>query len=631
MNTVKELIKESAELIDIGWDLLGNTNMSHGPVILVYVGETVYDNREYLLKTLKNNWKNGSYIEEILVPIDYDGTDAVLLENTEQDTNTGEVIGAVEHVIDVCIRDRLLKTMDGVFANKRRIFIECIMAGEDICDIDIIEELIKPVQTLRGLELWKSFYMMIDQSNAENEDKARFMIESLNKSKEKFFSDDGFRQIYVLSNYLSDGTIIGENRMPENYRAISDILLLKNNYNISEGKRNSQFELLNQRGSVRTISYKLVEKPCREIAIATYMGLISEMVNVPVDEELHRAFNTSEFTFFEDYFLQNIESQMPGANALSYLAWLPGEEERLKNAVVTMETLDRATMNQWSVFFKMYYDSILETETDSTDFKMKFHHYLKGKFNYKEMRECFNKEEAESVVERGEMSLAAGGKSSLLVRAALCGKNYARKLYYNGHVMPIYKNTLEHLYKKSSDFSVMIQQINNTLPRALMIINSNLYSSIDEYYDRIVKSYIFEHREDFNRLMDVDYTEEEFLNALYNFFKTMVKHLEIYSMNFEGEMTERLEGFGGDHARRNKIIENALSDNIEGSKRLSMAMGANSREIYQTYLGNPRANFVKRLMDDNNSNVYDLEKSDCIENLVIYEIDSLSDIFGGAV
>ena len=627
MNSVKELIKESAELIDRGWDLLGNTNMSHGPVILVYVGETAYDNREYLLKTLKNNWRNGSYIEGILVPIDYDGTNAVLLENPELDDNKGEVEGSLQSVIDQCIRGRLLQSMDGVFANKQRIFIECVMAGEDMCDEAVIEELIKPVRTLSGLELWKSLYMMIDQSVAENGENAKQMINWLNSAKERIFAADGFRQIYVLSNYLCNKTIINENRIFENYRAVSDILLLKNNYNINEGRGNNHFELLNKSNSVRTVSYKLVEKPCREIATATYMGLIAEMMNASVDEDIHKAFNTSEFTFLEDYFNQYIDAKMPGSDPLSYLAWIPEEEKRLKNTyAVTNEMLDRATQGQWSAFFELYYDDIVRNSMISDSFEAKFHHYLKGKFNYKEMRACFNSEETENVVNQGGAQMMPSPKDGLTIRAALYGKNYAKNRYY-GYVAPIYKNSLDHMYTRAEKFAMMIQQINNTLPHSLMIINSNLYSSINEFYEKVVKQYISEHREDFNHLMDIDYNEKEFLNALYGFFRTMVKNLDIYKLNFEGELTERLEGFGGDYARRNKIIENALSDNIYGSRRLNLAMEANIRQIYQTYLGNPRAEFVQRLTGDK----YDLEKGDYIENLVIYEINSLEDIFGGAV
>lgn len=629
MNSVRELIDKSAELIDKGWDLLGNANMSHYPVILVYVGESVHFNRQYILKTLKNNWKNGSYIEQILVPIDYDGTDAVLLENFEQDGNETEVTGSLSKVIDVCIRQRLLKSMEGVFADKRRIFVEYIAACENLGDFDSIKELIKPVETINGIEVWKNLYLMIDQSITECDENARKIVNCMNKASEAVFSEDGFRQIYILSNYLTSGTILSDNEIKENYRAISDILLLKNNYNINTGRKSADFELLNQRGSVRTIAYKLVEKPCREIAIATYMGLIAEMVGVSINDKLYSAFNTSEFTFFEDYFINNIEHRMPDARAMEYMAWIPEELERLKKVpAVTQEMLDRATMGQWSAFFDTYYKEILNDETDIEGFKDKFRRYLKGKFNYREMRECFKKEETQNVVERGNISAAAGGRD-LFMKSALYGKEYAHKLYYERYVGPIFRNMLDHLYEKADDFDHMIQSIKNYLPRALVIINSRLYASIGEYYGKIIRNYIGDHREEFNLLMDVDLTREEFYEAVFKFFGNMVNQIDIYTLNFEEELSSRLEGMGSDFAKRNQIIEESLSRNIETSRRLNVSMDANCRPVYQTYLGNPRADFVKRLMGEDGNNVYDLEKSDCIENLVIYQMNSLNDIFGG--
>ena len=631
MESVQELIKKSAKLIEKGWDLLNNANMSVSPVILVYVGESAYENREYLLKTLKNNWKNGNYIEEILIPIDYEGFDAVLLKNSEADENSCDVEGSLQEVIDTCIRNRLLKTMEGVFEQKRRIFIEFVMSGEDMYDLEVLHEIIKPVNTLSGLEIWKNLYMMIDQSNRENDENAESIINGINREKEQFFSANGFRQIYILSNYLCDGTIISDSRIEENYRAISDILLLKNNFSIREMRRNEQFELLNKKNSIRTVSYKLVEKPCREIAIATYKSLLTAMKDISVSEDLHKAFNSSEFTFFDDYFNRHIENKMPASDILSYMAWVPGEEERLRNVgSITTEMLDRATMNQWSAFFKLYYVDVVFQETKEEEFAKELNRYLKTKFNYKEMRTCFNSEEALAVTERGDVPLIGGPRIGLLERAAMLGKNQMRLWYNSERAKPIYRKSIEHLYKQSEDFYKMIEWNENVLMRALVITNSRLYSSIEEFYDDIVKNYISEHKDEFYLLMNVDFTPEQFLDALYNFFTVMVKRIEQYRLYFEGELLERLKAFGDDYARRNEIIEGALNNRIEESRRLNLASGTGATAVFQTYLGNPKADFVKRLAGGGSNMVYDLEKSDCIENLVIYEISSLDDIFGGA-
>ena len=561
--------------------------------------------------------------------MDYNGTDAVLLENETQESEHGEAIGSVAEVIDICIRSRLLKSMNGVFVNKKRIFVEFVSACEDIGSFGIIEELLKPVDTLMGIEVWKSLYLMLDQSENELDRRARKLIGRMSREKDRIFSNNGFRQVYVISNYLCSGSILDENELSSNYRAVSDILLLKNNYNINLGTKNNEFELLNQAGAVRTFSYKLVEKPCREIAVATYMSLVAEMIEAPVNEKLYSAFNTTEFTFFDDYFSNNIETKMPNAAAMEYMAWIPEELERLKKlTTVSLEQLDRATMGQWSEFFRIYYNDMVKDETDTEIFKNSFHTYLKEKFNYKEMQACFAKDEVNSVIDRGGVSAISGARDSVFIRASLFGREYARNTYYSDYVTPIYTNTLKHLYEQAEKFERMIKGINNQLPRMLVIINSRLYSSIGDYYRRIVRDYISNHRTEFNLLMDVDLTPTGFFDKLFEFFKVMVNQIPVYSLNFEQELGGRLEEIGSDFARRNQVIEEALSSNIEGSRRLNISMDANCSRIYQTYLGNPRADFVKRLMGDNINNVYDLEKSDCIENLVIYNLSSLDDIFG---
>lgn len=631
MNSIKDLIKASTDLIDKGWDFVGNKNISYCPVILIYLGETAHYNREPVLKTLNNNWKNGSYIEEILIPLDYNGDDAVLLANSEQESGGREVVGPIDRLIDTCIRTRLLKNSEGVFADKRRIFVEVISACEDIYGIEMLNELVKPISTLKGVDVWKSLYLMIDQSDAGKDKQAMDLLRAMERDRDNIFSSDGFRQIYILSNYLCGGSILSENELSSNYRSVSDILLLKNNYNIEMGTRTGAFEKLNESGAVRTVSYNLVEKPCREIAIATYMGLISEMVNVAVSDKIHSAFNTSEFTFFSDYYQREIASKIPDDRAMEYLAWIPEELDKIKKMpVISVETLDHATMGQWSAFFDAYYRDLISNEIDEVDFKNSFHHYLKGKFNYKEMRESFNREDIDNVTEYVGPAQIQAGRDNLFRRTAFFGTNYLQKKYYNDYVTPIFRTTLDRLYNRANSFEEMIRKIENYLPRLLVVIQSALYSSISEFYGGIVKGYISNHREDFNRLMDVDLTQSEFYDRLFTFFNSLVSQIDVFGLNFEQEMSRRLEGMGGDFAKRNKIIEDALISNIENSRRLNIAMDANCRVVYQAYLGNPRADFVKRLMGDKVNNVYDLDKSDSIENLNIYQMSSLRDIFGGA-
>ncbi|MBR0365457.1 MAG: hypothetical protein IJH94_01480 [Clostridia bacterium] len=631
MNSIKDLIKESTDLIDKGWDFLGNKNISYCPVILVYLGETAHYNREPVLKTLNNNWKNSSYIEQILVPLDYSGNDAVLLANEEQDSGAREVKGSLDSLIDICIRSRILKNSEGIFADKRRIFVEIISACEDISGIAMLNDVIKPINTLKGVEVWKSLYLVIDQSDSGTDKQAMNLLREMDKNEDTIFSANGFRQIYILSNYLCGGSILSETEMSSNYRSISDILLLKNNYNIELGERTGSFEKLNEQGAVRTLSYNLVEKPCREIAIATYMGLISEMVNVTVSDNIHSAFNTSEFTFFNDYYQREIETRIPGERAMEYLAWIPEELDRLKKMpVINTDVLDRATMGQWSAFFDSYYRDLVNNEINEADFRNSFHYYLKSKFNYKEMRDSFNREDIDNVIRYSGATQIAAGRDNLFRRTAYFGTDYVRGKYYNDYVAPIFRATLDRLYSKASDFENMVMKIDNYLPRSLVILKSELYSSIKEFYGDIVKRYISEHRDEFNLLMDVDLTPTEFYDNLFAFFKSLVSQIDVFNLNFEQEMSRRLEGMGSDYAKRNKIIEDALSNNIENSRRLNIAMDTNCRAVYQTYLGNPRADFVRRLMGDRVNNVYDLDKSDCIENLIVYQMSSLRDIFGGA-
>lgn len=632
MNSIKDLIYKSAELIDKGWEVLGNTNMSYCPVILVYVGETAHYNRGAIIKTLKNNWRNGSYIEEILIPLDYTGNDAVLLENVdyEQDKEH-EVMGSISELIDICIRKRILKTPNGVFADKKRIFVEFISTCEDIGDFSLIEDILRPIDTLMGIDVWKSLYLMIDQSEPEYDRRAREFINEMERNRDLIFSDNGFRQIYILSNFLCDGTILDEDEIGRNYRAVGDVLLLKNNYNINLGTKSSFFEKFNQAGVVRTVSYNLVEKPCREIAVAAYMGIISEILSVKVREDLYKGFTTTEFTFFDDYFRTNLEQNLPGAADMEYLAWEPKEFERLsKIGSVSPAQIDNATMGQWSEFINMYYSDAVKEKTETNEFRMGFHNYLKSRFNYREMRECFMKDEVRGAVARVGTQATAYERGTLFEKTAVYGREHARSLYYEKYAVPVYESTLNTLYDEADDFEHMVRVIDSYLPRASAIISSKLYSSIGEYYGRIVRDYIREHQTEFYALMDVDLSKNDFYDKLYEFFKSMTGKLDVFGLNFEQELSRRLEGMGSDFAKRNKIIEEALVSDIEGRCRLNVAMGANCRQIHQSYLGNPRADFVKRLMGDKINNVYDLEKSDCIENLVIYQIDSLSDIFGGA-
>lgn len=619
MNSIKKLLNVSAREIEGQWNLVGNGNQANSPAVIVYIGEAAKDAAEYIHESFKSNWRNSEYIAEIFIS---DSGRARIDENPELEHEAFE--GGVRETVDYCVRNRLLKTTN-IFNDMKTVCLECVASGDSPNAGKILDELLELNIGLVGVKIWRTLYLMVSQTEERKQEAAKQLLSYIDSKRESYIGEGKFRQVYVISDFLKSGNILSEDRIVENYNLISDIIMLKNNYNGGDrDPRGVWYEQLNHAGDVRTAAYQMVEKPCMEIVAAVYTSLLKELLECHVREDIELSFNTSSFTFFEDYLNSNLQIGLPRENEMRYLAWVDGVRG---GSAFSDEYLNQATGNQWSEFYKANYCTKLDECLESGSFRKELYNYLKKMFNFREMIASFKREDAyNAVLENG--ARFAGG-SDIYIAAAEFGRAKLRATYME-RAKAIYRSVLDELYDVAVRFENIIVRIKNSMPRAAVNLSSQLYRTVGDFYEQQVTKWVRSsdnNKRELMSLLDVDMDEQMILERLHKLFIKMINNVGIYKLDFENELSARLAGVGDNYALRTKMIDDALNNNIDESTRLNIAYQPDCRRICQIYLGNPAAEFVKRLMQNSSNSVYNLERSDRVENVIVYNIEQIKSIF----
>ncbi len=623
MDSIKALLTQSSELIEKKWDLVGNGNMAKSPVMIIYIGDEAFEASKYIENPLHNSWLNSEYIPKIHV-MSGDGNKAVLCANKKLEFD--EFSGTLEDVVDFCIRERLLNTMD-VFLDMQKINIECVATGDEPILYDILKRISEIKSGLVGITIWKALYLLINQSNQNKQKDTEKFIMRFNADFDFFVEQENVRQLYLVSNFLKSGHILSEQRIIENYNLVGSIIVLKNNCK-TDGSVGAWYYDLNESRRINTVAYQLVGKPCREIATATYIGILREILDCSINKNIDLEFTSSNFTFFEDYFRNHFLNVLPNSSQIEYMAWNPSVSKSTHGRTsVNDAVLNEYTNGQWSEFYKLNYERPLNQIIGDNSFEDELNNYLIKKFNYKEMIEVFKTNIARNVTGGVEVNSASG--SNLYGVTAEYGRSVLRNKYLT-LARNLYIRVLDDLYKKAERFEKIIIKLENNMPRAAVTINKALYESVDDYYRDLVRDWINSdeyNRKEFRQLMNVRLDERGLLDGLMRLFESLVKNLSVYTMDFENELSTRLQGTSGNFLHRNDMIHKALDNNIENSRRLTMINDFDCESVCQVYLGNPNAEFVQKLMQNNSQNVFDSERSDRVENIIIYKIKNLQSVF----
>ncbi len=609
----------------------GNTALH--PTVLVMLGEKCAARVLDVKRVLDDNWKNARYLQYLQVVQTQSGFKCYSLPQEEPGSvpaweETGK--DWEETLGDAMVS--MLEAEEKIFSDRTTVKMEYMLDATQEDSIAYYELYRSTVNPLLADEL-KTLYLMLDQRPGAGRVDASQRLLSYMTQQNATVQVAG--TVWLLSNYLQSGQMLGEGRIWQNYRLAADLMLL------GGSRRKAQGDVQRLFHGFKTVSYALVTKPVEEIAAVSLQTLIRELYEMEY-KRLYRELPASEFAkklqmdryhgflFLEEWFRKKVSARFPNETDWQYLPFrsVQAHREFLKHDRMTLETADEHTFGAASAFLDHGYAQpvrkFLSDETEMAWCREQIRALLAGQFSYFEL--LYVKEhldEVQGIVAAEYQFAGFKPKEPACRRLHLLGVQEARKIYYR-KMKQVIAQELEHLAGQAQRFLQLYEECKKEIHKECMV-TAEEQESVGKYYGGVVTEYLLRRQPvqeqvfAFPRLFCAEYGKEELLGAVWEIFADLAEE-PVFGYNFEQELDGRMDGM--DEVQRHVFVEKELHKRLEGSRRLKNRIEIPLAQAGRYYLVNAGAAYAKALKRSEGGGyvLFDLSRTDCIEQLEIYDI-----------
>ena len=631
----KELLEHCIRTLNANQRGESGGNVALYPVLVIMLGEKCAEHVKYIKRTLDDNWNNARFLKYLKVVKQGDTWQASLIDSSEDyeqcewESETAEFQEAMNKAVV-----EMLEADEKIFLERNSVKMEYVLdateeEGREYYDLFQITQ-----NELYTGEL-KTLYLMLDQRPKDGNVRKSDELLQYIKAKRK----DNAETIYLLSNFLKAGSMLGEKRLFENYRLIADIILLGGNRG---GEASFKTNLYN---GIKTVSYALVTKPTDEIAEVTLQELLEQiyeedkkafsgrMTEKEIRERIEIDHNNG-MEMGEDIFRGELENQFPDRNSFCYLPFRSEKEVKaaLGDAGISERELNAITYGAYGSFVRKYFEEPVEKlfaqKEKLEEYRMRIKAHIGEKFGYFELLDL---DQQRDVLQRilGEEYLTSGvGKyadfQGILFQQAVFE---SRKTFY-GKIKQLYWEELEKQIDAAKRLEEYYQECLKEIQRE-MIVTGEESESVKKTYADLVKEYVGSHRRvnerktAFPEIFRAENTKEELLAAFWNVFRDMIR-IEAYSYDFEKEVDLRMGNTN--EIGRNQLVTQELKKQLDGSIRLKNIIDLAMVKVSCYYLISENAKYASNLrQSDSNGRDYTLfglNRTDSIEQMEIYNISN---------
>lgn len=609
----------------------GNTALH--PTVIVMMGEKSGQRVQFVKSTLDDNWNNARFIKYLRVVRTDRGLECDFLADvTKEGGPVWEDAGKAweEALSDAVVS--MLETEEKIFSERTTVKMEYLLDATEADGIAYFE-LYRRTGNLLLADERKTLYLMLDQRPGDGRVGASDRLLEYMTKQNASIQIAG--TVWLLSNYLQSGQMLGEGRIWQNYRLAADLMLL------GGSRRKAQGDVQRLFHGFKTVSYALVTKPVDEIAAASLRTLMDGLYDME-QKRMYRELPASEvtrrlqmdryhgFLFLEEVFRKKISAKFPKETDWQYLPFrsMQAYREFLKNDRVTLEAADAVSWGAASAFLDLHYVQpvrrFLLDEKEMACCREQIQALLAEQFSYFELlyvREHFS--EVQSMVLAEYQFAGFKPKETACRRLHLLGAQEGRQLFYE-KMKQVIVQELEYLTGRAQRFLELYESCKKEI-RQECIVTGAESESVEKYYSSVVREYVLrcqpvqEQVSAFPQVFCVEHGKEELLGALWDVFADLARE-KVFGYDFEQELDCRMDGM--DEKQRHIFVEKELRKRLEGSRRLKNRIEIPLAQAGCYYLVNARADYAKTLAQAQGSGyvLFDLSRTDCIEQLEIYDI-----------
>ena len=305
-------------------------------------------------------------------------------------------------------------------------------------------------------------------------------------------------------------------------------------------------------------------------------------------------------------------------------------KEAMKAEKITVKGLDAVTMNAASCYIEQHYIKkvIRFVEGEEDEIRRRIRRQLKDIFRYFELRKLDKIRLEIKKIIRSDYYFSGSGKDDfcgLLQKEAVY---MAKKLYYD-KIKEIMAEEVEKLVNASLQFEELYRECEEEVQRE-RVITGDESESVEKTYRNIVKDFIQERyskEAGFQEIFSVDVDKNSLLAAIWKAFLDLIQK-EVYRYDFEKEVDSRIDRMNDEE--RHIFVSRELKKKLDGSIRLKNPVKVSMMKTSCFYMVNEKAEYAKNLKNaegnDRDYLLFNLNRTDCIEQIEIYDILSPEDI-----
>lgn len=518
----------------------------------------------------------------------------------------------------------MLETDEKIFSDRTVIKMEYILDASESSSTEYADLYRNTSNALQSDER-KTLYLMLDQRPGADRVEASDALLQYLAAKNSVSELAG--TIYLLSNYLQSGQMLGDGRIWQNYRLAADIILLG-------GSRMASREVLQKlSGGFKTVSYALVTKPTEEIAAVSLRTLMREIYHIG-QKNLYRELPASEisaklqmnrhhgFAFLEELFQQKIRPKFPKETDWNYLpfAHIQDYREFIKSPGMTIDAANVLSSGAAEAFLNSQYlmpvERFMINEKEMKQCTDSISQLLTAQFACFELLYLYEHQD-----ELNRMILSEYQPAGIRTKSSVCARLHAQSVYESKRIF--YKKMkqavaaeMNRLIQQAVHFRTMYEACSKEV-RQECIVTGDESESVEKFYSRIAEEYTGQRT--FSDIFCVSYKKEDLLGDFWNIYLELIRE-NVYQCDFEQEVDYRMDGM--DEKQRHAFVEKELRKKLAGSRRLKNSIEMPMTKAGCFYMVHASADYAKTLQQADHGEylLFDLNRTDCIEQLEIYDI-----------
>lgn len=631
----KELIRKCTHMLNQRQQMENEGNMAKSPVILLFFGEVTYSHMQHVKNTLDTNFQNGAFLQYLYLYLENDICCA-------KNISTGEIYESVEMAIEHASLD-LLETEPAVFRSKNVIYFECLLSSTEDYAERYYEEYLQ-LKESHNYNPVKTLYLMLDQRSRACEKQAQCLIDRIRKDEE----ERGIHSnIYLLSNMLGDGSILGAGRIWQNYRIVADLILLGNTFGASgkmeEGRVGAYSNMVHD--GIMTVAYSFVGKPLDDITKVSLYHLMKKMYEreeTAVEElgadELTERFKSklkgddSDTNLLIEIFQKRFQGKLPD---IENFQWLPWKEKKgytrfVRKDISDWEQINNMTCGVLELYYQTQYENVLLDEVSTSVFtevcRKQIHDFLGEKFSFFELARNLENDYWRTALRDALVLKITAEQGKWLEVIGKQAENRLKKKFYQWAAQ-ILEDELERIYEQISRTKKSYLDVLEEVRKARFNFE-NENNHMDHFYENEVAQFLLS--DSVPELFRTESTLDGILQQVCQIFEQLIEQRSIYGEPFEKEEVQRLKNVS--ELERSKIMKKRLSEDVSNQKRLYLDY-IDKEECVGTFcMVSARSVYMEELKVDEKCGrfaLFDLNRRDCLEMLELYKLEDLRQIILG--